>query len=200
MVNRRLRKSAFWAGAVLLIGAIAGTYIVLNNKKEATPKGSQNTTAVQAIQPTDKPLLETTNDFSYTIPAGWSKLPQSILDSNGATSGAATASIPPATFNVAVEAAASSPSDFTALKKEALETIQKFQDFKLVTNEAIQVGGQSGQKYVYTKTLNDTKQEQMFIVVLHNKRAFSLLFTCATSDFSSQSPAFDTILASFRFK
>lgn len=184
---------------VLIVAVGGGLYALNNLNNSPAASSSNNTTNKNAATDKNKNSEEyvETEEFKYLVPGGWAKVDPDQLQSAGAVSGIATVSLPITQFRVAVEPASTSPDSLDSFKQATLQAIQKFQNFKIITEGPIEVSGQNGYRYTY-KLGSDNMAQQDFIIVLHKDKAFSLLFTGPESNFKSQAPVLNKIISSFQ--
>jgi hypothetical protein len=201
------RVVAFFA---LIILASGGVWLWSQNKSDnktqsantnnGTGSSGSNKTNPSTTPSTANGATINTQAFSYDMPAGWAAIPSETSTAKGSVSSILKASVPTATFDIAVESASTTPSNITSLKNDTLNTIKKFPGYVLVSNSSIKIGGQDGQRYIYSRTVSGGKTRQELVVTIYKKQAYSLLFTVADSDFAALSKDFDKIVASFKFK
>jgi len=175
---------------VLLLVVIVATSLVLVLHKNAPAPAKQNLTQTPTI---------TTNDVSYIAPTNWAQLTKTELSKEGAASGIGRLSAPPAKFTMAIEPTLSSPKTAASLRTQTLLGLQHLTSYTFVSEKTTPVGGETAEQFIYTFGNSDKTEQQLF-VILHEGRAFSLLFTANQKDFGSQVTDFQKIIHSFRFQ
>ncbi len=180
---------------IVLVLGLGGLMVARrhNNAQPTTPAPTQTT----SVGTDHKDYVDTT-DLKYPLPKGWTTLSQAKLNAQQAVSGI-TNSATGAEFSVAIEPGASSPASQPALNSDTLDALKRFPNFTLVTNDSLTIGGQAAQRFVY-KLDGQPPTKNVLIVSLHNKQAFSLLFTSKETDFDSLSANLSQIIAGYSFK
>lgn len=199
MSGSKTRASSVILILVLLTIGGAGVFFIVQDRQNKVKDSTtpSKTDSNQSTQTADGKKYATTSDFKYLIPEDWAAVDKTQLQAAEAVSGIATLTLPITQFRVAVVPASSSPSSLDDFKEATLETIQRFQNFKMISDGPIKVSGQDGYRYTY-KLGSDGMAQQDWIIVLHKNKAFSLLFTGPETNFKEQAATMNSIITSFQ--
>lgn len=182
---------------ILIIVITIGFFLVNRFPKHSSKStNQQNSQGKTNISTTQIPYNET-NDFRYSIPSGWAKLSQTVLNSQEATSGIGRISSPIASFSVKVSS--NIPKNNTDQKDSTMNELRNLSNFELLLYEETTVNNKAGQKFTY-RFGGSTKIKQELTVIVYKQKTFFLLFSSNEADFNNQATDFSTILSSFIFK